>query len=126
MCSAGRVPAERDWCRPLARRSKSAWLICDRPAFCLQTKSTRATLASDEHVEQRAGLRLQAMGQPVVGPDASLADVDQAGFPKLRHVVRDGRLAQIEGRREVTDADRLRRALEDADHLQAGWIRQRL
>src|SRR2546430_8648490 len=99
-CWAGRVPAERASWRPLAARSKSAWLICDRPAFCLQTKRTRATLASDEHVEQRAGLRLQASGQPVVGPDAGLADIDQAGLAQLGHVMRDGRLAQIERGRE--------------------------
>src|SRR5207247_10495300 len=82
-CSAGRVPAERAWWRPLAARSKRAWLICDRPAFCLQTKRTRATLASDEHVEQGAGLRRKTAGELVVGPDAGRVDLRQAGSPTL-------------------------------------------
>src|ERR1700730_14042737 len=118
----GRVPAERDWWWPLATCSNSAWLICDRPAFCLQTNSTRATAASGKDVEQRAGLGLESTGQPVVRPDPSLANVDQTGFTQLRHVMRDRRLAQIERRREVADADRLRRALQDADHLQPRGI----
>jgi hypothetical protein len=36
------VPAERASCRPPAARSKSARLICERPAFWTQTKRTRA------------------------------------------------------------------------------------
>src|SRR2546423_4533165 len=91
-CSAGRVPAERAWWRPLAARSKRAWLICDRPAFCAQTNSTRTTASSDEHVEQRAGLRLEMAREPVVGPDAGLADVDQPCITQLRHVMGERRL----------------------------------
>src|SRR2546421_7550816 len=125
-CSAGRVPAERAWWRPLAARSKRAWLICDRLAFCVQTNSTRTTASSDEHVEQRAGLRLEMAREPVVGPDAGLGDVDQPGITQLRHVMGEGGLTQIEGGGEVADTDRLCRAPQDADHLQSRGIGQRL
>src|SRR5687767_4009017 len=41
--SAGVVPAESATCRPLAARSNSARLICERPALWRQTNSTVAT-----------------------------------------------------------------------------------
>src|SRR5271166_3904918 len=40
--SAGVVPADSETCRPAAARSKSAWLICERPALCRQTNRTVA------------------------------------------------------------------------------------
>src|SRR4029450_5694087 len=40
--SPGVVPAERAPWRPWAARSKSAWLICERPAVWRQTKSAFA------------------------------------------------------------------------------------
>src|SRR4029077_3737142 len=83
-CSAGRVPAERDSWRAPAARANSASLICDRPAFCLQTNRTFDIVRSDQDVEQRPSLRLQAAGQAIVGPDPGLADVDQSGLPQLR------------------------------------------
>src|SRR3981081_2217296 len=40
--------------------------------------------------------------------------------------MRDGGLTEVEGGREITDANRLRRALERTHHLQAGGIGERL
>src|SRR5215217_6281156 len=58
----GWVPAEAAVWRPLAARSKSVWLICERPALCRQTNSTCAirsgllyrTVAADHLVGERA------------------------------------------------------------------------
>ena len=36
------VPADAALWRPPAARSNSAWLICERPALCRQTKRTCA------------------------------------------------------------------------------------
>src|SRR5829696_5121420 len=46
--SAGRVPADAALCRPPAARSKSAWLIWERPALWRQTKTTCATALGRE------------------------------------------------------------------------------
>src|SRR5215207_5871707 len=46
--SAGRVPADAALCRPPAARSKSAWLIWERPALWRQTKRTCATALGRE------------------------------------------------------------------------------
>src|SRR5215510_15954057 len=45
MCVAGSVPADPAWCFPPASLSNRAWLICERPALCRQTKRTCATRA---------------------------------------------------------------------------------
>ena len=47
--SPGVVPRTRHSWRPSAARSKSAWLICERPALWRQTKSA---LAIDSAYEQ--------------------------------------------------------------------------
>src|SRR5713226_4402759 len=85
----GCVPADRASCRPWAARSNSAWLICDRPALCRQTKRTRATAWLADHVDQRPGRRLELGAKAVVGPDALPRHLHQAGGAQLAHVVRD-------------------------------------
>ena len=59
-CPAGSatLPAESALCRPVAARSNSAWLICERPALCRHTNSTWLTPAAysiDNHHFNRYG-----------------------------------------------------------------------
>src|SRR2546428_863603 len=119
-CCPGCVPSDRAWCRPWAACSNRAWLICDRPALCRQANRTRAMLG--DGVEQRPRRRLELGAKAVVGPDAFPGDLDQAGRSQLAHVMRDGRLREIECRREVADTDRFLRAFQHADHLEAGGV----
>src|SRR5450755_69056 len=86
-CSAGAVPAERASWRPLAARSNSAWLICERPALWRQTHRRRTVTltlcgcglrslelsAADELVGERAGGGADDRSgevDPEVGPGA--------------------------------------------------------
>src|SRR5438067_1411272 len=80
---------------------------------------------SDQLAQKLAGARRQVMAEPVVGPDAVLLAVDQARLLEPGHVVRDRRLAQLEVRGEVADADRRFRLPEGRDHRQPSRIGKR-
>jgi hypothetical protein len=55
-------------------------------------------------------------------PDAAARRDDQSGVAELRQVMADGRLAQVEGRREIADADRLGGLGQDVNHLHTGGL----
>src|SRR6266568_3826775 len=57
-------------------------------------------------------------------PDPALGHVDEPGLAELGHVVRNGRLRDVERRREVTDADRLLGIAEAQGHLEPRWVRK--
>src|SRR5256885_8613880 len=80
---------------------------------------------SDQLAQKLAGARRQVMAEPVVGPDAVLLAVDQARLLEPGPVVRDRRLAQLEVRGEVADADRRFRLPEGRDYRQPSWIGKR-
>src|SRR5438270_2328260 len=86
----GSEPAERTWILPPPRRSSRAAAICDLPALCTQTKRTSGIL--DDLGHQAPGLGRQVVAQPVVGPDALLLAIDEAGLAQPGHVMRHRRL----------------------------------
>ena len=59
-------------------------------------------------------------------PHATFEAGNQAGLLELGEMVRDGRLAELEGSREVTHTDRLGCRFEHVQHLHASRIGERL
>src|SRR5438874_9956044 len=64
----------------------------------------RASEPLPDSVQDASGGWRKVGREPVEGPDPPLRHVDEAGLAKLRHMVRDRGLRDIEGGREVADA----------------------
>jgi len=61
----------------------------------------------------------------IEGPDTAARAGHEAGIAQLGEVVADGRLAELEGRREVADADRLGGLGQDVHELDAHRVGER-
>src|SRR5207253_1134269 len=79
-----------------------------------------------DRVDHAPNLWRQRRSECVQGPDPALGDVDESGFAQNRHVVRHGRLTEVEACGEVAHADGLLRGAQARDDLEASRVSQSL
>src|SRR5207253_2077096 len=124
-CSATR-PVLAAWASPAVSGCRSGGPGTSSPSGPNARTKRRASRPLADSVQDppcRGGkIRCKAIERP----DAALCHVHEPGLAKLGHVMRNGRLRDVEGRREVADADRLLGIAEAQRNLEPRWVREGL